>query len=85
MLPGLSIVRTPARKMTALPGLSRNIYKCSSRGKPRKFRVPLPRQGAGELSLFASVPAGTAASFLQSWELAQEQGTDTSSTNKSTE
>lgn len=85
MLPGLSIVRTPARKMTALPGLSRNIYKCSSRGKPRKFRVPLPRQGAGELSPFASVPAGTAASFLQSWELAQEQGIDTSSTNKSTE
>lgn len=85
MLPCLALVRTSARKVTALPGLSRNIYKCSARGMPRRIPVPLPAQGAVELSLFPSVPAGTAPYFLRGWELVPEQGTDTRQTNKSTE
>lgn len=78
MLPCLAIARTSARKVSALPGLSRNIHKCSARGMPRRIPVPLPGKGAVELSLFASGPAGIAAYLLQRWELAQEQGTDTS-------
>lgn len=59
MPPCLAIVRTSARKVSALPGLSRNIYKCSARGMPSRIPDPLPGQGALQLSLFASVPAGT--------------------------
>lgn len=77
MLPCLAIARTSAGKVTALPGLSRNIYKCRAWRMPSRIQVPLPGQGAVEFSLFASVPAGTAPYFLRSWELAQEQGTGT--------